>query len=74
MGLFNKKSKKDKELDPTQALPTDTDSDVSVESAEEVEDRSAFNCSTCNGEGLVWDEGAKKHDRCPVCGGTGKVN
>jgi DnaJ-class molecular chaperone len=73
MGLFSRKSKKDKELDSTQPLPTD--GDTNVESAEEeTEDRSAFNCSQCNGEGLVWDEGAKRHERCPACGGTGKVN
>jgi hypothetical protein len=32
-----------------------------------VADRSAYNCSTCKGEGLVSDQ------RCSVCNGTGKV-
>lgn len=37
-------------------------------------DRSAFNCPTCKGEGLITDvfeEGGLV--RCPQCQGTGKV-
>lgn len=34
-----------------------------------VEDRSAFNCSNCQGEGLL-----SQTELCPVCNGTGKVN
>lgn len=35
---------------------------------EEVEDRSAFNCPTCKGDGLVND-----FTKCPQCFGTGKI-
>lgn len=65
MGLFKKKNK---DLDPTQALPEE---DTIVENSE---DRSAYNCSSCNGEGLIWHDGANRHERCPACAGTGKVN
>lgn len=40
---------------------------------EEAEDRSAFNCPTCKGEGIVIG-GFNKHEKCPDCLGTGKVN
>jgi DnaJ-class molecular chaperone len=39
-----------------------------VEQIEPVEDRSAFNCKPCAGEGLI-DENTV----CPNCQGTGKV-
>lgn len=39
-----------------------------VEVREEVEDRSAFNCPTCKGDGLVDD-----FTKCPQCFGTGKI-
>lgn len=34
----------------------------------------SLNCGSCNGTGLVWHEGAKVDERCPVCQGKGKVN
>lgn len=64
-----------KDLDPTQELPpTEVVEEVKNADEEVEEDRSAFNCGTCRGEGLIWHEGAKRHERCPSCGGTGKVN
>lgn len=36
-----------------------------------VEDRLAFNCKTCGGEGLIGDP-AGQHERCTACDGTGK--
>lgn len=47
--------------------------DVKVDATEN-EDRSAYNCGSCNGEGLIWDEASNTHKRCNSCGGTGKVN
>lgn len=39
---------------------------------ENTEDRSAYNCSSCGGEGLVKDERGTD-TRCLQCSGTGKV-
>lgn len=36
------------------------------------EDRTAFNCKVCNGEGLIGDP-AGQHEFCIACNGTGKV-
>lgn len=79
--------KKDEEQDPTKPLEepaSDSQSDDaekadSVSSEEDSkleseEDRSAFNCGSCGGEGLVWHDGVKRHERCSACGGSGKVN
>lgn len=67
------------DLDPTQELPPTDALSEDILDEEETEkkievDRSAFNCSNCGGEGLIWHEGAKRHERCPACSGTGKVN
>lgn len=42
-----------------------------VEKSAPVDDRSAYNCQPCKGEGLVGEVGFET--RCPNCGGTGKV-
>lgn len=73
--------KKNEEQDPTQPLE-ESGSEVDnqqddVESADSVsaeEDRSAFNCDACSGEGLTYHIGLNRHERCAKCGGTGKVN
>jgi DnaJ-class molecular chaperone len=87
MGIF---AKKDEATQPLQEPETDLSLDVQaedkvpegvqvakteVQAADQVaEDRSAYNCQTCNGDGLVYHAGAFRHERCPNCGGTGKVN
>jgi DnaJ-class molecular chaperone len=39
-----------------------------VAQEEPVDDRSAYNCKACNGDGLEND-----YKKCGVCAGTGKV-
>lgn len=68
MALFNRKKKN--ELDATQPLPQDTDTQVE---ADEELDRSVFNCDSCKGSGLIYHKPAKRHERCPKCNGTGKI-
>ena len=40
---------------------------------EEVEDRSAFNCPDCKGEGLCGTDRVGNETVCTTCAGTGKV-
>lgn len=58
---FNEKIEEDVKL-PDDSFDEEDRDDV------DEEDRSAFNCTACKGEGL--DE---KVQRCSVCLGTGKV-
>lgn len=60
MGIFNKK----KEVKVTKPK-------VAKVKVEEIEDRSAYNCVDCGGDGLVND--GNGDTRCSKCGGTGKV-
>lgn len=84
MGFFIKKKMENDATKPLEETP-EAKAEESTEGVEKTkkekvvadkveEDRSAFNCGTCNGEGLVWHEGVNKHERCGSCGGTGKVN
>lgn len=43
-----------------------------TESAEPIEDRSAYNCPDCGGEGLKKDVFGNLID-CPLCHNTGKI-
>lgn len=40
---------------------------------EKVEDRSAFNCDKCNGDGLVGTDRVGNPTICDKCAGTGKI-
>jgi DnaJ-class molecular chaperone len=83
MGIFKKDITEDptKPLESTvpqgESVPVTPDETVTPEIEEPVEqseeDRSAFNCGNCEGSGLVWHAGAKRDEKCPSCGGTGKV-
>ncbi|HEX9060840.1 MAG TPA: hypothetical protein VF941_11730 [Clostridia bacterium] len=42
---------------------------LEAQPAAPIEDRSAFNCINCRGEGLL-----SQTELCPICNGTGKVN
>lgn len=66
MGIFLK----DKKEDPTKPLEETPE----VEPVEEPVVSDANACGSCNGTGLVWHEGAKVDERCPVCQGKGKVD
>jgi DnaJ-class molecular chaperone len=70
MGLFTKPEEATQPLTPEVQEPT-VEEDVVQE---QTEDRAAFNCTSCNGEGLVFHVGANRFERCPVCSGTGKVS
>lgn len=67
MGIFLK----DKKEDPTKPLEETPEVEPTEESAPV---DTSLNCSSCNGTGLIWHEGAKVDERCPVCQGKGKVN
>lgn len=60
------KSKLSKQLDKVKSKLTPNV--VKKEVKESVEDRSAYNCPTCKGDGLVDD-----NTRCSQCLGTGKI-
>lgn len=53
------------ELEASTQPPTE---ESVVDNRQLKEDRSAFNCPICKGEGLVTQD-----KLCPECGGTGKV-
>lgn len=61
-------------VEPTPEVPVEpTEAEVSpVEEPALPEDRSAFNCKPCGGEGLIGDP-AGQHEFCVACNGTGKV-
>lgn len=44
-----------------------------IEKPVTVEDRSAFNCKACKGEGMVFTTQRPQGEICTVCLGTGKV-
>lgn len=60
-----KTNKKVEELEPQEAPLEEV---VKKEPKEVKEDRSAYNCPTCKGEGLQ-----DQYNVCPECHGTGKV-
>ncbi len=72
MGIF-KKNMANK--DATQPLEETTPEEVKVPEVqtEEVEDRRHYNCFPCKGEGLVFNDNTKQHEKCSECNGTGKV-
>lgn len=75
MGIF----KKTMAEDPTKPLEeTAADTSPVVEPAVETpaapDDRSAYNCTNCQGEGLILDKATQLHKLCPVCLGKGKVS
>ena len=47
-------------------------SDETIAKVQPVEDRSAFNCSACGGEGLK--NGTIQDQLCPECNGTGRTS
>jgi len=53
---------------PSQEQPQEPVVEVQAQPAV-VEDRSAYNCPQCKGEGLL-----DQHTICPMCQGTGKVS
>lgn len=81
-GAFFMNIFKDKDEDPTKPLeeeqapiePVAPTKPVASEENPVGENKSALNCDNCGGEGLVWNEATKRHDRCIVCQGTGGVN
>lgn len=69
------------QIEETKAAEETQEETVAEESVEETpaapeepEDRRMYNCAVCGGEGLVFDAGNKVHNRCPECGGTGKLS
>jgi DnaJ-class molecular chaperone len=81
MGYFNKNKKLKKQTDATKPLSDsemETDQEVGVQTeneetaSEESEDRSAYNCPACKGEGLIFE--GRHGTFCQQCHGTGKLN
>ena len=74
MADFNELKEKAKELGLKFVGVKKEDLEKAILEAVKGEDRSAFNCEPCKGEGLVGNLSiVGKHDLCAKCGGSGKI-